>query len=566
MIKLWVANTHSKVDYSSATDEEITLSEDILQEKFSAKDDSLKRDPLVLKGWKSDIVYFYNTKLNIIPSGLIPYLQIYYQKEKIEFETEDLRKFPVYDKDFLKQEKIVLSGLEARPYQIEAVKAIAKYRGGIIKSATGTGKSMIIAMVLRLFHKSNIIVLFDQKDLIDQTRTDLINKYGFTADDIGVIQGPNFEDDKRITLLSIFSYEKAQHLFPKIRVVMMDETHSTGRSPTAEKIIFSCQNAPIKIGLTATTEIDNPAERMRLYANVGPVIFDAGIADKIEEGYLAKIHINLYEFDTTTHMPIKGTWGDVYDRKFCNDPMWQDVLRSNGFEVIKVKRKTMAARYISDKFTEDQAISGHYMIESISDAEKIAYKNIDEHLLLPYAEALGYKLDRFEGKALFRKFVDFGDESTHYVFNDERNDFIASLAKGLKRCLILFGRREHGKELQKRIPGSIIVDGFSDQEERNLAKKLLSDDEDAVVLASGIFNKGVDIPAINNYINASGGRSTIQVIQKLGRTTRLDVKTGKTSAEVHDLFDLFSPIANSQSKKRQKIYQYLKLPITVHSV
>jgi len=561
MIKIYVSTTHSKIEYKDATDEEFMKSEEILVEKFSAKDESLKRDPMVMKGYKSDIVCFYNQKLNIIPSGLVPYIQIYYQKAGIEHETIDMRKYPVFDKDFLAKDSVVMGKKTSRPYQVEAVRAISKYRGGIIKSATGTGKSMIIAMILRLYHKSNILVLFDQKDLIDQTRTNLIEDFGFSENEIGVIQGPNFQDDRRITLLSIASYEKAQHIFPKIRIVMTDETHTTGRAPTAEKIIFSCQNAPIKIGLTATTEIDNPAERMRLHANIGPIVFDAGIADKIEEGYLAKVTINLYEFNTQGHIPIKGSWGDIYDRRYISDPVWKELLEKNGFRICKVKRKTVAARYIDNVFTSDDAIRQHYTVD-----ENIAYREIDETLVNPLAESLGYIVEREKGKPLYRKFIDYGDESTHYVFNDERNDFIAELAKALQRCLILFGRREHGQELLKRLPGAIVVDGFSDQSDRNKAKKFLAENKNAIVLASGIFNKGVDIPALENYINASGGRSTVQVIQKLGRTTRLNVETGKEEAQVHDFFDMFSPISLSQSKKRQKIYEYLKLPIKFHEL
>lgn len=559
MIKLYVANTHSKIEYKDATDQEIVMSEEILNEKFSAKDESLKRDPLVLKGLKSDIVCFYNSKLNIIPSGLIPYLQIYYDKAKIKYETIDMRKYPIYDKDWIAQDSIRMGVKDARPYQIEAVRAILKYRGGIIKSATGTGKSMIIAMILRAYHKSNIVVMFDKKSLIHQTRENLINDFGFKEEEIGVIQGENFEDNKRITLLSVQSYEKAQHIFPKIRVIMTDETHTTGRSPTAEKIIFSCQNASVKIGLTATTEIDNPAEKMRLFANIGPIVFDAGIKDKIDEGYLAKVTINLYEFDTSSHIPIKGSWGDIYDRRYVSDQIWKDALERSGFRICKVKRKTVAARFIDDKFSKDDAIAGHYTVD-----EDIAYREIDEYLITPIAESMGYAVAREKGKPVYRKFVEYGDESTHYIFNDERNDFIAQLAQALERCLILYEKREHGLQLLKRLPHAILVDGFSDNEAREKAKKYLADNKEAIVLASGIFNTGVDIPALENYINAGGGKSTVQVIQKLGRTTRKNEGTGKEEAQVHDMYDIFSPISLSQSKKRHKIYEDLELPLIFH--
>jgi hypothetical protein len=109
-ITIFISSSHSKIDYSEASDEEIKKSEEILRNNFKAKDKSLARDPGVMRGWKSDIVNFYVEDLNLLPTGLIPYLRVYLKKANIEFKIKELRKFPKPDMDFLNQKEISYEG------------------------------------------------------------------------------------------------------------------------------------------------------------------------------------------------------------------------------------------------------------------------------------------------------------------------------------------------------------------------------------------------------------------------------------------------------------------------
>ena len=498
MINLYIANTHTKIDYREASDKEIFACEDILKSKFKARNEALARHPMVRRGLMSMEQSFYNHELNLLPTGLIAYLKLYLKKAELNFKTEELRKFPWYDKQFLAQDQIKIGIKTLRDYQIEALRMIAETRGGIINAPTGTGKGTLFGSILRLYSKSKILCLFDQVDLINQTYEELTTELGFPKSEVGVVQGVNCDDSKRITLLSIQSYEKVQHLFPKVTVIVGDEIHKTGRNPTSEKIIYSCQNASIKIGLTATTEIDNAYERMKMFSIVGPIIYRSTIKEKIDENYLAKIHVKMYENGNDYSVPICGSWADIYE---------------------KIK--------ITKSYTEEMAIAD------------------------------GWEIIGTARNKLGRRFVAHGDESNLYVVNDIRNDLIASIAKKKKRCLILFDKIKQGEELLKRLPDAFMVNGSSDLKERKKAKDLLRDNENQIVLASTIFATGVNIPSIACYINASGGKGTCKIIQKLGRATRLDAKTEKTSAEVIDFYDKHNPIGIKQSNKRLKIYSEL---------
>lgn len=495
MIDIYIATTHTKIDYRNATNQEIFASETILKGKFKARNEALARHPLVRRGIMSMEQSFYDDKLNLLPTGLVSYLKLYYKKENIDFKVNDLRTFPWFDKEFIAQDVIKIGSKTLRPYQIEALRIVTATKGGIIQAPTGTGKGTMFGAILKTYSKSRILALFDQVDLIMQTRNELIDDLGFHPSEVGMIQGVNFEDTKRITLLSIQSYEKAQHIFPKITVLVGDEIHKTGRNPTSEKIIYSCQNAAVKIGLTATTEIDNAYERMKLFSIAGPIVYRSTIKEKIDENYLAKLNVKMYEIGSNNPVPICGSWADIYEK-----------------------------RKITKAYTEEMAIADGY-------------------------EVIGHSRSR-----LARRFLDHGDESNLYCINEERNQKIAELALSRERVLILFDKIKHGENLLSLMPDAFMVDGSSDIKRRQRAKELLAQNAKQIVIASTIFATGVNIPSIATYINAAGGKGTCKTIQKLGRATRKDENTGKTSAEVIDFFDQYNPISKKQSMKRYKIY------------
>lgn len=494
-INVYSANTHSKIDYRDATDAEILASEAILREKFKARNDALQRHPLVMRGLMSMEQSFYNHDLHLLPTGLIAYLKLYYKKEQIPFHVHEMREFPWFDKDYVNQSEIKMGHKKLRPYQIEAIRTVSSTKGGIIQLPTGTGKGTMFGALLRTYSKSRILCLFDRVDLIMQTREELINELGFSPDEVGVIQSENFEDTKRLTLLTIQSYEKAQHLFPKITVIICDETHTTGRNPTSEKIIYSCQNASVKIGLTATTEIDNAYERMKMFSIMGPIVYRSTIKEKIDEDYLAKLNVYMYETNPEVTIPILGSYADIYEKKHITKAFTEEQAKSEGWEIVGSERTKLA-----------------------------------------------------------RKFVSFGDESNLYVVNEERNKMIAKIAKSKKRCLILFDKIRQGEELKKLLPDAYMVTGKSSLADRKKAKELLKKNENQIVLASTIFATGVNIPSIACYINASAGKATCKLIQKLGRATRKDEDTNKTEADVIDFYDRYNGIAIKQSNKRLNIY------------
>lgn len=488
MIEILVQTTHSKIIFDEDKAKEAQKTKQLLLSKFRAIDNSLKYDPRVKRGIMDPYHSFYVEEYQLLPTGFLEYLKAYLEVEEIEYKVTDLRKFPGVNKQFIQKlikDEVKIIGNDGteyipRKYQKESVLTVLKSKGGGIQLPTGSGKGMIAALFCYVYSKSKILFLFDSIDLIHQTYETFTTKYGLAKEDVSIIQGQNFMDRGRIILLSIQSYEKAMHLFPYVKVIVSDEAHRTARNETAQKIIYSCQNAPIHIGLSATMDcIENPVEQMRLYSNIGPIVYNQQIVEHVDNDYLSKLKIQLHKMDTE-ELNITGSWVDMY-----------------------------------------------------------------------------------EGEEDARVLVQLGDESTHYVFNEERNKKIAELAKQNERVLILYTRKQQGLEIAQYLDDYKLISGDSTKTERDEAEQYLKDNNHAIVLASNIWSTGKDIAEIETYINASGGVSQIQQIQKMGRATRLSPDSGKTEALIIDFIDSFSPLAKKQSNKRKKTYENLGLPVEI---
>jgi superfamily II DNA or RNA helicase len=139
------------------------------------------------------------------------------------------------------------------------------------------------------------------------------------------------------------------------------------------------------------------------------------------------------------------------------------------------------------------------------------------------------------------------------VDNRDRNRRIKRLVEEYNvPTLILIRIIEHGNILNEMINDSVFVSGIDDANKR-LA--IIDDFENAqinTVISSNIFNEGISINAIRLLIIASGGKSKIETIQKLGRGLR--VKDGKSDVLVYDFDDYGNKFTEKHSRMRKNIY------------
>ena len=128
--------------------------------------------------------------------------------------------------------------------------------------------------------------------------------------------------------------------------------------------------------------------------------------------------------------------------------------------------------------------------------------------------------------ARFDKYPDIYNNKI--VFNDKRNEAIINTAKDHQgKILILVSRIEHGDILLEMLQGLdvIFIQGKTKDKDTN----------HRIIIATSIFDEGLDIPDISGVILAGGGKSSITTVQRMGRGLR--IYPGKEKLIIYDFIE-----------------------------
>lgn len=137
--------------------------------------------------------------------------------------------------------------------------------------------------------------------------------------------------------------------------------------------------------------------------------------------------------------------------------------------------------------------------------------------------------------------------------NDRRNEIIAQIAyKEIYRgpVLIITNWVRHAKNIY--IPDSIMATGSDSKDELQDKLHIFGSGKIPIMVCTPIFGEGVNIPDISTIILASGGKSHIQLLQRVGRGLRKGI-----SNELHayDFLDLTNKFMIEHSNERYGIYK-----------
>jgi superfamily II DNA or RNA helicase len=144
------------------------------------------------------------------------------------------------------------------------------------------------------------------------------------------------------------------------------------------------------------------------------------------------------------------------------------------------------------------------------------------------------------------------------VRSNKRNKAIVyATQRAAKPCMVFVKEITHGKQLKQMLAEAGMKSEFvwgTDSNERRMAAvtRLVRTDID-VLICSTIFNEGVDIPALASVVIASGGKSLIAAIQRVGRGMRTDGGR-KTEFEVWDIADRGNKWLDRHTRWRFRAY------------
>lgn len=110
------------------------------------------------------------------------------------------------------------------------------------------------------------------------------------------------------------------------------------------------------------------------------------------------------------------------------------------------------------------------------------------------------------------------------VQNDERNRLLASIASASAQAgrltLVLVSRVAHGQTLAALCDNAPFVSGTESSAVRQACLAAFASGERPLLIATTIFDEGINIPDIEHLVLAGGGKSELQTLQRIGRGMR----------------------------------------------
>ena len=221
-----------------------------------------------------------------------------------------------YEKNLITPENWNIIGFKLRDYQDESIRVAVSSHRRIIKSPTGSGKTLIMAGIIKSLRGRKMTILFDAKQLLEQTYQFLVEDCKF--DNIGLNYGEGYiYGDIMLTTVQSIENILDSHL-EESEVLMVDEVHKFANGKNRLAAIKSFPNAQYRLGFTATT----PTESIPLYNLEGALggVYEAKTtSDLIEDGHLTKPSIQML----TVKEPEKDydacPYEEVYDDLIVNN-------------------------------------------------------------------------------------------------------------------------------------------------------------------------------------------------------------------------------------------------------
>ena len=176
------------------------------------------------------------------------------------------------------------------------------------------------------------------------------------------------------------------------------------------------------------------------------------------------------------------------------------------------------------------------------------------------------------------KGLDYQAEKEWLGICKERNEFLTKLLFTLrKNSLVMVNYLNHGFTLeeylkkwnesmpQEKKKQIYFIRGEVDTDTREEVKKLMEKENDVICIAiTKIFSTGINIKNLHNIVLAAGGKSSVTVVQSIGRGLRLH--PDKKELNIWDVIDTNYKYSMKHAEARQKIYEKEKIATKVRNI
>jgi len=310
--------------------------------------------------------HFIHPRTGEFKTGLLPLLLE--DLKLIECDPELIYEDPI-DPSFNIQEH-TFDGWDLHDYQEALVGQALDNKRCVIKSPTGSGKTLIMASVIKAFGpQAKILCLFTKKQLIHQSYEFLVSKAPKGVEltktkefSVGVAFSEGFEYGN-IMLCSVYSLEKligTPHERPDVLIV--DECHEFSKGKLTSEAISSFPTAKYRIGFTATPPTD-AIPKFTLQGGLGPVISEVETSSLIAKGMLAQPYVQILPLHTSADDHLDMDYRTVYDNYIVRNEVRNKAISSI---VESIKAKTPQAKVL---ILVNSLEHGQNLMQKITDAK-----------------------------------------------------------------------------------------------------------------------------------------------------------------------------------------------------
>lgn len=421
-----------------------------------------------------------------------------------------------------------------RPYQEAAVTAAIEKEAGVLHMATGAGKTeVMIAITHRLARRT--LVMAHRWELVRQIADRHVKGLQLTKNTpvVGVIGNSAWQPtDITVAMFqTVYARLNAPKRFVKGYLARRRKVWAKEGRPRAPTRRDVAGEPEFQYGLA---EANEHARIMKaLLAEFDVIHFDechhvpaptffrvaSAIPARYRYGYSATP-----DKDDATEMKLVGATGPV-------------VYEETAVELIDGGYAVRPEIFILD-----------YEIDPVVAAELVEREATQ---MLPWQVALKDRrtAEKAGGHA-------WGEYQDGIVDNGRRNKLIQEVTDDLRALghtiLILVDRLDHGEHLERLLVDSIFLHGTSGMANRKRGLMDMATGHRPIVIATSIFDEGVDVPAISCLIPARGGKAEHRSIQAVGRGMRPD--EGKDRLIVVDFYDGFTRRLRRHSRARRDAY------------
>jgi superfamily II DNA or RNA helicase len=450
-----------------------------LREAFSFFVPNYKFMPQYKHGVWDGKLYLYDARQKTFPAGLYPQLVKFCEDRNYTINIHDTSlpfDFPNEGHDILDLNlpiSVHNKRVEPRDYQIESVNHFIRNQRGILLSPTGSGKSLMIYLLLRYFSEDRFLIVVPTTALVEQMYSDfqdyssLDEEFNVNENTVHRIYSGHGKDygDKRIIITTWQSiHNLSASWFLPFTAVIGDEAH-TFKAKSLNKIMNACVNAHVRIGTTGTLD-GSQINELVLNGLFGPVHRATTTKKLMDNDTLSQTHINVIRLEYSKDEC------DMFNKivsKYPQEMAYLTQIKKRNNFICKLALTQTKNTLILFNYVATHGIPLYELLRALCEESGRPVMFISGEIDTQYREKVRHIMEE-ETNAILVASV--GTFSTGINIRNLHNIIFASPTKSQIRVLQSIGRglRKHGENSKLKI-FDIIDDLTGGRKKKNFALK-----------------------------------------------------------------------------------------------